>query len=86
MIAETRTSWDERREYEERLAQGGSLSVSEAADLIADADAGGRACAVVEGLERALKQLGITVIDTTTDDDGDQVSLEFVQDPGETRN
>lgn len=76
------TSWQERREFEERLAKGEYTLPSETKRLIDDADACERAEALLEALEGALRtQLGITVMDVTTDDDEGGVRLELVADP-----
>lgn len=72
------TEWDERRDFETRLIDGHGISVDAARRLIADADAGERVAAVLEGLKRALRQqLGIVVVDVSTDDE-DEVVLELV--------
>lgn len=81
--------WEERREIEERMA-GGMVYRSltgptpeEVLSLIRDADALERATATLHALEKALKkELGITVVDATTDDDEGAVRLEFVQSAG----
>lgn len=74
------TDWDERRDFEEALADGRGITVEDAQRLITDADAGERAEAVLEGLKEALrKQLGIEVVDVTTDDDEGDVQLELVR-------
>lgn len=75
------TDWQERRDMEERLRNGQGISTAEAVRLLKDADQGQRSEAILEGLRRALKdQLGILVIDHTTDDDKDNVLLELIRD------
>ncbi len=79
MTTGERTSWKQRREFEERLARGYALTVSETASLIEDADAAERSTAILEALEEALEsQLGLVVIDCTTDDDEGEICIELV--------
>ena len=57
--------WDQRREIEDR----GTLTGAELQDLIADADSGEIAEALLECLKKALDvQLGLLIVDTSTDD------------------
>lgn len=79
MTTGERTSWKERREFEERLARGYGLTVSETASLIEDADAAERSTAILEALEEALEsQLGLVVVDSTTDDDEGEIRIELI--------
>lgn len=64
------TTWDERRSIEERVANGGRLTVEECRALIEDADAGEQAGERLTALEAALQdELGLRCVDMTTDDD-----------------
>ena len=63
------TSWDERREFEERISKGFALTSAETRRLIRDAEAGERASAIVSALEQTLKErFGMVCVDATTDD------------------
>lgn len=74
------TSWHDRREWEQRLADGRGITAYNTQLLIDDADAAERLEATLEALEHALKtQLGIRVVDATTDDDGGETRLELVR-------
>ncbi len=76
----SQTSWRERRDFEERLYDGQTLTAEEMQRLLEDADAGERSLAVLEGLEEALKsRFGILLVDATTDDDDGEVRIELVQ-------
>jgi len=76
----SQTSWQERRDFEERLDDGQNLTAQETQRLIQDADAAERSVAILEGLEEALKsQLGIVVVDSTTDDDEGRIRIELIQ-------
>ena len=76
--------WSERREFEERLYGGRSITAHEIQLLIDDADAGERAQAILEALEKALRaQLGLVVVDATTDDDEGEIRIELI--PAEER-
>jgi len=76
----SQTGWQERREFEERLSAGRGLTAHETQRLIDDADAGERAEAVLEALEKALhSQLGVTTINSTTDDDGGEIRIDLVR-------
>ena len=57
----------------------GGASSADVQQLIEDADAGERAEAMLEALKKALReQLGILVIDSTTDDDGGEMRIELM--------
>ncbi len=76
----SQTNWQERRDFEERLNDGQNLTTEETQRLIEDADTAERSVAILEGLEYALKsQLGITVVDSTTDDDDGGIRIELIQ-------
>ena len=73
------TDWQERREFEERLAQGEGITVVEAQQLIHDVDDAERFEALYKGLRKALKDAyGIVAVETTTDDDEEAV-IELVE-------
>lgn len=74
------TSWQERRDFEERLHDGQNLTAQETQSLIEDADAAERSEAILEGLRLALKsRFGILLVDATTDDDADgEIRIELV--------
>ena len=68
----SQTSWQERRDFEERLHDGQNLTAQETQRLIEDSDAAERSVAILEGLQLSLKsQFGIVLVDATTDDDLD---------------
>ena len=70
------TDWDTRRGIEER----GTITSAELRDLIEDTDEGEIASALLEGLKEALKvQLGILVINTSTDDDDGEYTFNLVK-------
>ncbi len=74
------TSWQERRDFEERLCGGENLTAEQTQRLIEDADAAERSESILEGLEYALKsQFGISLVDATTDDDDGEIRIELVQ-------
>jgi len=74
------TSWDDRREWEERLIDGLGLTTNQAQLLIADADEGERAVAVLEALEEHLKlEFGVKLVDMTTDDDDGEIRIDLIQ-------
>ena len=74
------TSWQERREFEERLYAGQQITAHETQRLIDDADAAGRAEAALQALETTLqRKLGIAVLDSTTDDDDGNVRIELIK-------
>jgi len=80
-IDDDRTSWKERRAFEERLADGGELELADVSRLIADADSGERAKAVLEALEEELRdRFGISIVDCTTDDDDEgEIRLDLIR-------
>lgn len=74
------TSWEERREFEERLYRGQAISAHDMQRLLDDADAGEKAEATLAALGNALRsQLGIAIVDSTTDDDDGQTRIELVR-------
>ncbi len=74
------TSWDERREFEERISKGFALTSAETRRLIRDAEAGERASAIVSALEQTLKErFGMVCVDATTDDDEGMMRIELVR-------
>lgn len=73
------TDWDTRRAIEER----GTVTFTELGDLIQDADEGEITQCLFEGLKEALlKNLGLQVIDVSTDE-GYQLNIVKVEDDGE---
>lgn len=77
------TTWRERRRFEARLLEGESLTSQDTKRLIDDADVGERAEAVLGALEEAMRaQLGIVVLNATTDDDR-EIRIELIQAEGE---
>lgn len=79
-MTDQQTDWKERRQFEERISNGFALRTEETKRLIEDADAGERATAILEALEETLRtELGVAVIDATTDDDEDDIRLELVR-------
>jgi len=77
----SQTGWQERREFEERISAGRDLTAHETQRLIDDADVGEQAEAVLAALQKALhSQLGITTINSTTDDDGGEIRIDLVYD------
>lgn len=67
-------------EIMEALMEGGpQATTAEVAALCAAAMAAGQLEAELDGLKRAMQELGYTVIDVTTDDDGDQRVLQIVR-------
>ena len=73
------TSWAERREFEELLAQGKALTARQTTLLIAEADLADRLAATLAGLEKALLSQGIVLVDATTDDDDGEIRIELVR-------
>ena len=74
------TSWQERRDFEERIQDGQNLTAQETHRLIEDADAAERSVAILEGLQLSLKsQFGILLVDATTDDDDGEIRIELIQ-------
>lgn len=75
----SQTSWQERRDFEERLYEGQNLTAQQTQRLIEDADAAERSVAILEGLEEALKsRFGILLVDATTDDDDGEIRIELI--------
>ena len=75
----TETSWQERREFEERLLNGQNLTAQDTQRLIEDADAAERSVAIFEVVQLSLKsRFGILLVDATTDDDDGEIRIELI--------
>ena len=78
------TDWDQRRAMEEKLATDSGLTITEARDLIEDADTAEVTLSLLEGLQEALlQQLGMKVVDMSTDDEYKFVIVEAEDDDGQ---